>query len=679
MPKRFLPVVVIAVAFSSAWAADPLAEMTVPEKTEMLYGDTLFTSPGVPKLGIPPLRMSDGPHAVREEQLPDRWGSARRNDDTSTYLPVGCALAATWNPAMARKHGEELGSEARARGKDIILGPAMNIVRTPLCGRSFEYFSEDPIVNGAIATEFVKGVQSQGTAACIKHFAANNQERDRFNVDSRVDVRTLRELYFPAFERAVREGGALTLMAAYNRLNGVFCTQDKWLLDDVLRKDWGFRGVVISDWNAVANAQEAAVGGLDLEMGLGPKHYATLAQLVADKRVPMATLDEHVRRHLYLRHALGMEAGQTRPVGSLNTPEHQQVAREIAEEAITLLKNEGGLLPLNFEKIRTLAVIGPNADRALGAGGNSSEAKPPYEVTALQGLRKVVAPGAEVLTSSGEDLHESLAQAKRADVVIFVGGLDKRFDTEGEDRPDMKLPPGQDALVAALAAANPRTVVCLFGSGPVEMDTWLAKVPALVQLWYPGMEGGNALAGILSGKVNPSGKLPVTIPRRLADSPAHALGTYPEKDGVADYKEGLLVGYRWFDKRNIEPQFPFGFGLGYTTFALSDLAVNREGDGAKVNVTVKNTGSRAGAEVVQIYVGPAEGDDGPGEPIRTLRAFDKITLQPGESRKVELKLDRRAFAHWDVKANEWAVTPGPRTIWAGTSSRDLPLKARISF
>jgi beta-glucosidase len=652
--------------------------MTTPEKTQMLSGDTLFTSPGVPRLGIAPLHMSDGPHAVREEQLPDRWGSAGRTDDTSTYLPVGCALAATWNPAMARKHGEVLGAEARARGKDIILGPAMNIVRTPLCGRDFEYFSEDPFLTGAIATEYVKGVQSQGTAACVKHFAANNQEVNRMTVSANVDERTLRELYLPAFERALREGGALTLMAAYNRLNGVFCSQNAWLLDEVLRKEWGFQGVVISDWNAVANAQEAAMGGLDLEMGNGPKNYATLGQLVSDGRVPMATLDEHVARHLFLRHALGMDGSKPRPPGSINTPEHQNAARAIAEEAITLLKNEGGLLPLDFGKIKTLAVIGPNADRALGAGGGSSEAKPPFEITVLAGLKQVVAPGTEVLADSGADAAAAVALAKRADVVIFAGGLDKTHDGEGHDRPDLSLPAGQDALIAALAAANPKIVVCLFGSGPVEMDAWLAKVPALVQLWYPGMEGGAALAEILAGTINPSGKLPVTIPKRLADSPAHALGTYPGTDGVADYKEGLLVGYRWFDRRHIEPQFPFGFGLSYTTFAVSDLAVKRDGEGAKVSVTVKNTGSRAGAEVVQIYVGPA-GEGGEGEPVRTLHAFDKIALKPGESRRVALALDWRAFAHWDVTKHDWVVPPGKRTIQAGTSSRDLPLEATVSF
>jgi len=675
---RFLPSAIAGIVILAAQAADIPPDMTVPEKTRMLYGDTLFTSPGVPRLGIAPLQMSDGPHAVREEQLPDRWGSAHRTDDFSTYLPVGCALAATWNPAMARKHGEVLGAEARARGKDIILGPAMNIVRTPLCGRDFEYFSEDPILTGAIATEFVKGVQSQGTAACVKHFAANNQEADRFDVSARVDERTLRELYFPAFERAVHEGGALTLMAAYNRLNGVFCSQDAWLLDEVLRKEWGCRGVGISDWNAVANAQEAAIGGMDLEMGNGPKNYATLAQLVADNRVPLATLDVHVSRHLYLRHALGMDGGKPRPPGSINPPEHQAAAREIAEEAITLLKNKGNLLPLDFAKIKALAVIGPNADLALGPGGGSSEAKPPFEITALAGLKQVVEPGTEVLTCSGVDVAEAVAQAKRSDAVIFVGGLDKTLDCEGRDRPDLALPYGQDALIAALAAANPKTVVCLFGSGPVTMDPWLAKVPALVQVWYPGMEGGVALGEILAGKINPSGKLPVTIPKRLADSPAHALGTYPEKDGVADYKEGLLVGYCWFDRRRIEPQFPFGFGLSYTTFALSNLAVKRDGDGAHVSVTVKNTGPRTGAEVVQVYVGPA-GKGGEGEPVRTLREFDKIRLKPGESRRVEFSLDSRAFARWDVAKHAWVVPTGKRTIWVGTSSRDLPLETSIAF
>jgi len=673
----------------TAWAADVdslLAKMTLDEKAALVCGDSLFTAPGVPRFNVPGLSLSDGPQGVREEQLKHHWGSAGWTNDFSTCLPCGLCLAATWNPDLARAHGEVLGAEARARGKDVILAPGINILRTPLCGRNFEYQSEDPCLASRMVVAYVRAVQSQGVAVCVKHFALNNQETNRESVNVDVDDTALREIYLPAFRAALTEGGALCVMSAYNRFQGDFCSENPFLLHDVLNGEWGFKGLVISDWGAVHDSRKAAVAGMDLEMMT--QTMTNLAELVRDGKVSMAELDDKVRGHLFVRERLGMLDGQPRPAGSFNTPEHQAVARRIAEEGIVLLKNKKDLLPLDLHRIKTLAVIGPNADKMHATGGGSCGIKALYEITPLAGIRQRANQTMTVLYASGVPVkgqkpeaarQEAITIARKADVVVFVGGLDHTLDQEGNDRPDLKLPYGQDELIQAVVRANPHTVVVLNGSGAVEMDAWLDRVPALMQLWYAGMEAGNALADVLFGDVNPSGHLPLTIPRKLADCPAHAFGpeAYPGVGGTVHYQEGLLVGYRWFDRKGIKPLFPFGFGLSYTQFKLSDLQCRISGDSVVAGLTIANTGKRAGAEVVQFYVSRPENPV--SQPLRELKAFSKVALQPGESRRVQVTLGREAFASWKPAEKQWVVDPGRFVIAAGVSSRNLPQQASVDM
>jgi beta-glucosidase len=648
------------------------------EKLSLLYGDTLFTSPGISRLNIAPLHLSDGPHGVREEQKPLEYGSANRTDDYATYLPTELALAATWNPTLAHLFGEVLGAESRARGKNIILGPGVNIIRTPLNGRNFEYFSEDPFLSSCMGVEYIQGVQSQGMAACVKHFAANNQETKRGEIDVHIDEQTLREIYLFAFERCIREAGVLSIMAAYNKLNGDYCAANYHLLTNILRNEWGFKGLAISDWNAVHDGIGAYGAGLDLEMGLGQKYFSRLSDYV--KQNP-AFLDEHVARHLFVRHKLGLDGNQPIPQGAVNTPEHQQAALKIAEESIVLLKNNHAFLPLDFTKLKTIAVIGPNSDSKHACGGDSSAVKPPYEITPLEALRLRYGNTVQILHCCGisdkdhdfaSAREEALVLARKADIVIYVGGLDHKSDQEGIDRTDMRLPGQQTEMIEVLAQTNPNLVVVLAGSGAVEMRSWLDQVPALLQIWYNGMEGGTALVNVLDGKINPSGKLTVTFPKRLEDSPPHALNSFPGGE-IVEYKEGLLVGYRWFDVKKIEPEFPFGHGLSYTTFTVSDLQTTFKQNALRVDVQIRNTGTRTGAEVIQVYLSvpnrPAE--------LRSLKAFCKVTIPPGVEKNVSLELPASAFATYNPTTKKWQIEPGQFKLYVGTSSRNFPLSMTI--
>jgi beta-glucosidase len=667
---------------------DLLSRLTLDEKISLLHGDSKFTTAAIPRLGIPRRWLSDGPHGVREDVGPDTWQPAGHTDDFSTCMPCGIALAATWNPELARAEGTVIGEEARKRGKHIMLGPAVNIMRTPLCGRNFEYMGEDPYLTGRMAVGYITGVQSQEVASCVKHFAGNNQEWERNTIDDEIDERTLREIYLPAFRAAVQDAGVWAVMGAYNQLRGQHCCENDYLLNRILKGEWGFQGLVVSDWNGAHDTREAALNGLDLEMGTENRAYADyyLAQpyhaglLRGD--FPLATLDDKVRRNLRVMIATHVLDG--RAPGSINTTAHQETARRVAEEAMVLLKNDGGLLPLDPSRIRSLAIIGENATRLQAHGGQSSEIKAFYEVTPLEGL--VRAAGSRVTLTyavgygKGADAgaaDRAVAAARAADAVVFVGGLnhDKYFDTEGSDRLDLKLPGGQDELIRRIVAANPRTVVVLVAGSPVEMGPWLDRVPAVLQAWYSGMEGGNALARVLFGEVNPSGKLPCTFPKALADSPAHALGAYPGKDGVVRYEEGLLVGYRWFDTKGIEPLFPFGHGLSYTRFEYSGLQLVPDAavkdSVVSVEFDLANTGARAGAEVVQVYVHQAR--PSLPRPEKELKAFRKVFLQPGEKQTVVLPLPRAAFSFYDPKRG-WVAEAGEFTIQVGSSSRDLRLQ-----
>jgi beta-glucosidase len=669
--------------------ADLLPRLTLEEKISLIHADSKFTTPAIPRLGIPRRWLSDGPHGVREDIGPDTWQAAGHTDDFSTAMPAGICLAATWNPDLGYSEGEAIGQEARARGKDIMLGPGVNILRTPLCGRNFEYLGEDPFLTSRMAVGYIRGAQSQDISSCVKHFALNNQEFERGTINVEVDERALREIYLPAFKAAVQEGGVWSVMGAYNQLRGQHCCENDYLLNKILKDEWGFKGLVMSDWAGTHDTHEAALNGLDLEMGTETNYndfYFAQPYLDAltNGTLPMAGLDEKVRRNLRVMFATHV-FDPDRKTGSLNTAAHENTARKVAEEGIVLLKNENKLLPLDPEKIKTIAVIGENAVRLHAHGGDSSGIKAFYEITPLQGILNRAGKGVNVIFSvgyqkdGGADLTDrAIAAAKVADAVIYIGGLnhDKGFDCEGSDRVDMKLPFGQDELISKIVAANPKTIIVLEGT-MVEMDSWLGKVPALLQAWYPGMEGGNALAKVLFGDVNPSGKLPATFPKRLADSPAHALGAYPGTNGTVTYTEGLLVGYRWFDTKNIEPQFPFGFGLSYTTFKYSNLklvqSLNDDTDGTIVRAQfeITNTGLRDGAEVAQLYV--HEASPSLPRPQKELKGFEKVFLKAGEAQTVSIPLNRGAFAFYDPARSGWVAEKDRFEILIGSSSRDIRL------
>ena len=673
---------------------DLLSRLTLEEKISIIHADSKFTTAAIPRLGIPRRWLSDGPHGVREDIGPDSWQPAGHTDDFSTAMPSGICLAATWNPALAFNDGEAIGQEARARGKDIMLGPGVNILRTPLCGRNFEYLGEDPFLTSRIAVGYIRGEQSQDISSCVKHFALNNQEFERDSINVEVDERALREIYLPAFKAAVQEAGVWSVMGAYNQFRGQHCCENDYLLSKILKDEWGFKGLVVSDWGGAHDTRECALNGLDLEMGTNAAYdnfYFAQPYLDALKSgsLPMSGLDEQVRRNLRVMFATRV-FDPNRKIGSLNTAAHQAVARQVAEEGIVLLKNKNHILPLNEAKIKTIAVIGENAVRLQTPGGESSGIKAFYEIPPLEGIVKRVGKNVNIIFSEGyqkegsvELTARAIAAAKMADVVIYIGGLnhDPGFDCEGTDRKDMKLPYGQDELISKIVAVNPNTIVVLEGT-MVEMDSWLDQVPAVLQVWYPGMEGGNALAKILFGDVNPSGKLPCTIPKRIGDSPAHALDAYPGANGTVTYAEGLLVGYRWFDTKKVEPQFPFGYGLSYTTFAYSNLKlVESNGDASGTILTVqfeiKNTGSRPGAEVAELYV--HQNNPGLPRPEKELKGFTKVLLKAGETQSVSIPLDRNAFAFYRPEQKSWIAEKDAFEISVGSSSRDLPLQGEFTL
>ncbi|MGD0252453.1 MAG: glycoside hydrolase family 3 C-terminal domain-containing protein [Verrucomicrobiota bacterium] len=695
---------------------DLLSRLTLEEKVSLVHAESHFAVAGVPRLGVAELRMDDGPMGVREESHPPQ----PQIDDFSTAMPATLGLAATWDTDLAVAYGTVIGQEARQRGINIMLGPSLNIQRTPLCGRNFEYLGEDPFLTSRMAVNYIKGEQTQGVSSCAKHFAANNQENQRNSINVEMDERTLREIYLPAFRAAVQEGGVLTVMGAYNLFRGQHCCENDYLLDQILKDEWGFKGAVMSDWGGVHHTDLAATNGMDMEMGSRrafDEYYLANPYLAGLKagQFPMSALDDKVRRDLYVRFKLNLIHDPSAPVvtnvqpqGPLSTKAHQEMSRRVAEESFVLLKNQG-LLPLDPAQIKTIAIIGANAADQFAHGGGSATVKPPYEITALQGISNRLGGGVKVIYAQGYNpsagwgrvdfrpepeatnaplnvsnlVAEAVATAKSADVVIYVGGLNHHggYDTEGADRKDIKLPGGQDELIQKVVQANPRTVVVLMGGGAVEMDSWLSQVPALLYAWYPGLEGGNALAHVLFGDANPSGKLPCTFPKRLADSPAHALHAYPGTNGTVVYQEGLLVGYRWFDTKEIEPLFPFGYGLSYTQFKYSDLNLVPNHDARKSPVTVEfklaNTGRRAGAEVAQIYV--QEVSPSLPRPLKELKGFKKVSLRPGKKQKVSLALDWNAFAHYDPDKKGWVADKGAYKILIGSSSRDIRLSGTLGL
>ena len=684
-----------------------LKQMTLQEKVNMIHASSSFTSGGVPRLGIREWVMSDGPHGVRAEHGRD-WDLDNNVADSGTYLPVGTCLAATWNPALGYAYGKVLGSEANYRGKDVILGPGINIIRTPLNGRNFEYLSEDPYLVARMAVGYIRGVQDQGVSATVKHYAANNQEIKRSSINVEMTERALREIYLPGFKAAVQEAGVNAVMGSYNKFRGQWASQNYYLLTHILRKEWGFKGVTMSDWNAVHSSTEAFYNGMDVEMGtdLGmlPKpNYGrfylgdTITSLIMAKRLPEYLLDEKVRRILYAMMKTNM-IGSDRTKGAYNIPEHQQVAAKVAEEGMVLLKNENNILPL-AKKVKSIAVIGYNAVRKQSMGGGSSQVKAYYEVTPLEGIQRIVGkkvkvnyvPGYAIkrrAVANAAMIEDAVKAAAKADIVIYVGGTthgydynvwaDNHYDAEDTDKPDMMLPFGQDELLQQVLKANPKTVIVLFGGGPVDMRKWIDNAPAVIQHWYAGMEGGNALAKILFGQVNPSGKLPMTFPKKLEDNPSYVLGEYPG-DTVKlqqNYFDDIYVGYRYYDTYKVQPQFAFGHGLSYTNFQYSDLQVTGSGDEVNVSFKLKNNGGKAGAEVAQVYVSQQQSTL--PRPEKELKAFEKILLQPGEERQVNISLNNDAFKYYSDVKHEWVAEKGVYTIQVGGASDKIFLRANVT-
>jgi beta-glucosidase len=802
-----------------------LAQLTRKEKISLLSGKDIWNTVPIERLGIPSIVMTDGPHGVRAANP-----EAGRTVGPTTAFPTGISMGACWDMELIERVGQALGEETRAMDCDILLGPCVNIVRDPRGGRNFETFSEDPYLTGRTAVAYIKGVQSQGVGTSLKHYAVNNYEIERFRASSEIDERTLREIYLSHFEMAVKETQPWTVMCSYNRINGVYASEHEYLLRTILKGEWGFEGAVISDWGAVHNIYEPVKNGLDLEMPGPAKYFKLMADAAHVWQIDEVEIDEAARRVLRLVILSGrMDGGHldgTTSQGSVNTPEHQALARQLAESAITLLKNEGGVLPLDTRKLQSVAIIGPNATDAVIEGGGSSHVEPPYRVSPLQAIRTRLGDQLEILHAQGCDnynepftvpngwiqdgmqvkgylerdfsgkalldmnlqqpdmwwhtawvdmpkppvavkgvgklsvpedglywfvlyhagqvsilldgeplinsedeqpfnrahpdyiqikrplkaghaydltieyqrpleeeifffklglgrtyeagknprLAQAIEAAKNSEVVVVFAGLPEAFESEGRDRKDIDLPGGQNELIAAVAAANPNTVVVLNVGAPVTMP-WADDVAAIVLAYYPGLENGNAVTSVLTGAVNPSGKLPITLPKALKDSPVYINASF---DGArkVHYGEGIFLGYRYFDEKRVEPLFPFGHGLSYTTFEYSDLKVEQDPE-LTVQLTVKNTGPLAGKEVVQIYV--ADPVSSLPRPPKELKAFAKVELQPGESKSVNFKLNQRALSFFDPRKMAWIAEPGNFEILAGRSSRDIRLKASFGL
>ena len=670
--------------------ANALSLMTLQEKVALCHAQSKFSSAGVPRLGIPEIYMSDGPHGIRAEMNWGNWEYAGWTSDSCTAFPSLNCLAASWNPSLAYEFGAALGAEARYRNKSILLGPGVNIYRTPLNGRNFEYMGEDPRLAAAMAVPYIKGVQMNGVAACVKHYIANNQETLRGFINVEMSDRALNEIYLPAFRAAVVEGGAMAVMGAYNKFRGTYCNENTFLLNEVLKRDWNFKGVVVSDWNGVHSTMGAALGGVDIEMGTDDRKDFNdyfLANPFLEKlqngTIDVKVVNDKARRILRIIFLTAMN--RSRPFGSFASSQHADLSGKIAEQGIVLLKNEKNILPLAMNNINTIAVIGDNATRKQIVGGGSSELKARYEISPLAGLTNRLNGKINVVYAQGYSLKkedqqqlqkEAIDLASKADMVIFTGGLNKETgqDCEGADRESMELPYGQNELIAALLKVNKKVVVVLISGNAVAMP-WVDSVAAILQVWYPGMEGGNAIARILCGDVNPSGKIPFTFPKKLTDNPASQYGTiaFPGDGTNVVYKEDIYVGYRWFDSKKIEPLFPFGFGLSYTTFQIGKMKLNKttinKGDSIIIKLPVKNTGKRSGSEVVQLYlsrVNPTE-----DRPEKELKSFKKLFLEPGKTQEAVLSISSKDFEYYSNKTKGWKLEPGMYKILIGNSSRNI--------
>ena len=704
-----------------------IAQMTLEEKVEMLHSKTIMSSEGVPRLGIQDIKYADGPFGVREE-VGDGFRPKGWQTDSATYFPTGSALAATWSPEMAYACGNGIGEEARLRGKDVMLGPAINIQRLPVGGRSYEYLSEDPVLSAALAVGYVSGMQDAGTAACIKHFAVNNQETNRGNVDAQVDERTLREIYLKPFEAAVRVAGAMSVMPAYNKVNGDY-SENEHLLNEILRGEWGFKGFTVSDWGGTHSTMGAALHGLNVQMTgdnyLGQPVIDSIKAGVLSEKV----VDDKVRELLRVRFAVEPIAEDQANTKVASRPESRQAALDIARKSIVLLKNEDSVLPIS-NSVKKVAVIGQNAVLNTQSGGVGAGVKSPYEVTPLLGIQRragkdvevIYAPGyknfpgrrwgpapAEVdpLVAAAIDepadpalLAEAVAAAKEADIVLFFAGTNKSIETEGSDRRDIKLPTGQEEVAAALAEANPNLVTVIISGGPCDLQEVVKSSKAMVQGWWNGIEGGTALAEVLFGDIAPSGKLPFTFPVKLEDSPAYAMGNFPNTDPTAGdlfteryrqemagqpgnrgprpspeskYTEGYLVGYRWFDTKNVPVMYAFGHGLSYVNFEYGPMKVSSGKKAVKVTFDLTNTGSMPADEVVQLYVRRIGSKT--EWPSKELKAFGRVSLGAGETKTVTLEIPTDNLRYWNVETNSWTLEHSNLELLLGSASNDIRQKA----
>ncbi|MCQ2139632.1 MAG: glycoside hydrolase family 3 C-terminal domain-containing protein [Bacteroidales bacterium] len=717
---------------------DIIAQMSLEEKVEMLHSKTNMSSEGVPRLGIQDIKYADGPFGIREEGVPNGFQSAGWVTDSATYFPTGSALAATWSKELAYKYGTGMGTEARKRGKDVILGPAINIQRLPVGGRTYEYFSEDPALTAALAVGYTKGVQDAGTAACVKHFALNNQEMNRGSVNVICDERTMREIYLKAFEAAVKEGGAMAIMPAYNKVGGDYCSENEHLLNEILRGEWGFKGLTVSDWGGTHSTMGAALHGLDVQMTgdtyLGP----ALIDSVKAGKVPESVVDAKVREILRVRYAVEAIPADKCNLATASQPESRATAYEVATKSVVLLKNNANILPIG-KNVKKIAVIGRNAEALTQSGGMGAGVKSVYEVTPLQGLRNHAPAGVEITYAPAykdylgmfarwrgpeylaqhpevaaeideeadpDMLAEAIAVAKDADLVIYFFGTNKSIETEGSDRIDIKLPVDQERICAEIAAVNPNIVGVMISGGPCELTEINKYASALVQGWWNGLEGGNALAEILYGKIAPSGKLPFTFPVKLEDSPAYALDNYPQKAEVegdlfgnqyrqdiqgqkkrpmgpvrypatAYYSEGSLVGYRWYDTKNVPVMYAFGHGLSYVEFEYANIAAKKKKDTIEVTFNLTNKGSMDADEVAQLYVHRVDATI--EWPVKELKAFDRISLKAGETRKVTLTVPVSELRYWDESINDWNLEHGTIDILVGSASDDIRITSSIAI
>lgn len=708
-----------------------IAQMTLEEKVEMMHSKTIMSSEGVPRLGIQDIKYADGPFGCREE-LTDGFRPVGWKLDSATYFPTGSALAATWSTEMAYKYGQGMGSEWRTRGKDVILGPAINIQRLPVGGRTYEYFSEDPVLAAALAVGYTQGAQDMGTAVCVKHYALNNQETNRGSVNVIVDERTMREIYLKPFEAAVREGGAMSVMTAYNKVGGTYCSENDMLNNQILRGEWGFKGFTVSDWGGTHSTMGAALGGLNVQMTgdnyLGP----ALVDSVKAGKVPMEVIDQKVREILRVRYAI--DAIPEDQANQVQTSQKfgQEIAYEVAKKSIVLLKNDDHILPIDKSKVKKIAVIGLNAKASTAAGGMGAGVKTLYEITPLQGIlnevgneveviyapgyksyrgmfgrRMIGRPGAEDIAAEIDEpadpalLEEALDAARQADIVIFFSGTNKNIETEGSDRKDIMLPVGQDEIVRALREANSNLVTVNISGGPCDLNEVEYNSKALVQGWWNGLEGGHALADVLFGKIAPSGKLPFTFPVRLEDSPAYALGNFPQgqeiqgdlfgnqyrediegqKAALADagnayYTEGSLVGYRWFDTKKVDVMYPFGHGLSYVDFDYSNIKASVRKGKITVSFDIENLGDLDADEVAQIYVRRPESKL--EWPEKELKAFGRVNVYHGSKFNVSMDIPVDDLRYWDVESHSWVLEPGNIEILVGSSSRDIRLATTVN-